>query len=107
MRKNPAIWISLIAALLALSVSFGVRISGTQSEAILRLAEIAVPLIIGGAGFAIRSQVYNADSAQLALRMPPDSSVKLLDQVIETGVRVEPNDTKAEIVSKINNANVA
>lgn len=106
MRKNPAIWISLIAALLALSVSFGVRISGTQSEAIINLATIMVPLIIGGAGVAIRSQVYNADSVQTAINMPQGSSVALLDKVIAADVTVEPNDTKAEVVNKVNNANV-
>lgn len=104
MRKNPALWISLIAASLALAVSFGVRISGTQSQAIINLAEIAIPLIIGGAGVAIRSQVYTADSAELALKMPQDSSVALLDKVLATGVVVNPNDSKTDVANKVANA---
>ena len=107
MRKNPAMWISLIAALLALAVSFGVRISGTQSEAILRLAEIAIPLIIVGGGAAIRSQVYSPASAELALKMPQESSVKLLDKVLETGVRVSPDDNVNDVKNKVANAEAA
>lgn len=104
MRKNPAIWISLIAALLALAVSFGVRISQTQSEAILNLAPVLIALIIGGAGAAIRANVYSPESVDKALDMPQGSSVELLDQVLAAEVSVRPTDTKAEVEEKVERA---
>jgi hypothetical protein len=101
MRKNPAIWISLIGAVLALAVGFGLKISGVQIELIMQVMVIVVPLIMGGAGVAIRSQVYSPASAELALKMPQESSIHLLDKVLETGVKVNPTDTKADVVGKV------
>ena len=102
MRRNPAIWISLIGAALAVAAGFGLKLSGVQSESILNLATIAIPLIIGGtSGAVIRSQVYNADAAQKALDMPVGSTVKLLDKVIANDVEVRAGDTQAEVVTKL------
>lgn len=106
MRRNPAIYISLVAALLALGVSFGVRISGTQSQAIINLAELAIPLIIGTAGVAIRANVYSPESVEKALDMPQGSTVTLLDKVIAADVKVHPQDTKADVAEKVAKAEV-
>lgn len=101
MRKEPAVWISLIGAVLMLAVGFGLKLSGVQTEQIMNLAAILVPLILGGTAVAIRSQVYNADSVQTALNMPAGANVPLLDKVLETGVTVTPGDTKAEVREKV------
>lgn len=102
MRKEPAVWISLIGAVLVLATVFGLHLSGVQSDAILKVAEIVVPLIMGGTAVAIRSQVYNAASAQTALNMPPDSQLATLDKVLAAGVEVRPGDTHTEIAQKVN-----
>lgn len=104
MRKNPAIWISLIGAMLALAVGFGLKVSGVQVELIMQLAVILVPLIMGGTAVAIRSQVYSPDSVQTALDMPAGSPQELLDKVIEHSVNVVPGDTKAEVVRAVSEA---
>lgn len=107
MRKEPAIWISLIGAVLMLAVGFGLKLSGVQIEQIMNLAAILVPLILGGTAVAIRSQVYNADSVQTALNMPQRASVVLLDQVLAASVKVAPTDTMSEVRQKVAEAEAA
>ncbi len=104
MRKNPAIWISVIGAALALAVGFGLKVSGVQVELIMDLAALLVPLIMGGTAIAIRSQVYSPDSVQTALNMPPESKPALLDRVLAAGVEVQPGDTHLEVVKAVNTA---
>lgn len=104
MRKNPAIWISLIGAALALAVGFGLKISGVQIELIMNLMMLVVPLIMGGAGVAIRSQVYSPESAQTLLNMPQGVTMGMADRALAADVKVVPTDTVNQVAAKVERA---
>jgi len=102
MRKNPAVWISLIAAALTLAIGFGLKLSDAQASNIIKFAEILIPVIItSGAGFAIRSQVYSPDSAQTLLDMPQGTKMALANRALAAEVPVLPSDTHADVVKKV------
>lgn len=78
--REPAILIGAIMSLIALAVSFGLKISGEQINLINTFLIAATPLI---GGIAIRSQVVPTEKANsqimTAVKMSPESK---LHQVI-------------------------
>jgi uncharacterized membrane protein len=61
--REPAVWVSLVAAILALLVVFGVPVTESQTNAIIDLVTVILAIIGGGA--VIRSQVTPTASARL------------------------------------------
>lgn len=101
METNPAIYIALLGAVLTLCSVFGVALTEGKTQAIMGLATVAIPLLIG---VITRRNVYSPASAQTALNMPAGASMNLLNKVLETGVRVSPGDTKVEVADKVAHA---
>ena len=101
MDREPAVYISLLAAFLTLLSVFGIVLTAGKIQAIIGFATILIPLVIG---YFTRKNVYSPQSAQTALNMPPDSNMTLLNNVLEAGVRVLPGDTKTEIVQAVREA---
>jgi hypothetical protein len=102
-EKEPAVYISLLGAFLTLLSVFGVALTQGKVQAIMGVATIAIPLILGA---ITRHNVYSPQSVQTALNMPPDSSMTLLNNTLAAGVTVQPGDTKAEIVTKVQQARI-
>lgn len=78
--RNPAIWISLIGAALAMAVGFGLKVTGVQIELIMTFMGLFIPIVIG---IVTRSQVYPVESVQTALDAKPGTSIAQLDKIIE------------------------
>ncbi len=101
MDKEPAVYISLLGAILTLCSVFGVALTQGKIQAIMGVATTAIPLVIG---WATRHNVYSPASVQTALNMPQGSSMKLLDRALAADVPVLPQDSKLEVVSKVEKA---
>lgn len=100
-NKNPAVYIALIGALLTVMSAFGIALTEGKIQAIMGLATVAIPILIG---VVTRSQVYSPESAQTALNMPAGTDLKALDKVLAADVTVFPGDTKADVATKVNQA---
>lgn len=98
METNPAIYISLLGTVLTLLSVFGVTLTEGKMQAIMGVATVAIPLVVG---IITRSYVYPLQSVQTALNMPQGSSVKLLDRALAADVSVFAGDTKADVVKKV------
>jgi len=103
-EKEPSVYISLLGAFLTLLSVFGVTLTEVKIQAIMGLATVLIPIVIG---FITRRNVYSPASAQTALNMPPDSNMTLLNNVLDAGVKVLPGDTKKEIVEAVKEAREA
>jgi len=101
METEPSVYISLLGAFLTLLSVFGVTLTQGKIQAIMGLATVLIPIVIG---FITRRNVYSPASVQTALNMPSDSNMTLLNNVLAAGVKVQPGDTKAEIVRDVNRA---
>jgi hypothetical protein len=100
-EKEPAVWISLLGAFLVLLSVFGVALTEGKIQAIMGLATVAVPLVIG---IITRRNVYSPASAQTLLNMPQGVSMTMANRALAADVKVKPGDTKAEVIEKVNAA---
>lgn len=101
MDKEPAIYISLLAAILTLLGTFGIAFTEGKVQAIMGLATVALPIIIG---IITRRNVYSPASAQTLLNMPQGVSMATANRVLAADVSVFPEDTKADVMTKVSRA---
>lgn len=98
MHTNPAVWISLLGSILTLASVSGMALTEGTIQAIMGVATIAIPLVIG---VVIRSNVYSPQSAQTLLNLPQGISMGMADRVLAADVKISPIDTVSDVKAKV------
>lgn len=80
MKKEPALIVSGVAALIGLLVSFGVNISEAQTNAILTFIGVIAPVVLPLlSGFVTRRFTWSADSVEKVTNQPLETNLQILE----------------------------
>jgi uncharacterized membrane protein len=80
LKTEPALVISIVAAVLSLLIAFGVRISDEQNTAIINFVTVIAPaLITVVSGIIIRANVWSKNSVEKVAGIDIQDAEKILE----------------------------